>query len=141
VFARDNGTPYEANAVTKRFRQLAIDAGVRPVRLRDLRHGAASLMLAGGMPLALVSKRLGHSSITITADTYTHMLEDANREAARVTEQLVPRALREQSVSAAANPMADLPHSDRVSADHESGPPGTRTQNQRIKSPLLCQLS
>ena len=99
VFARENGTPYEPTRVTKRFRELAIAAGVRPIRLHDLRHGAASLMLAGGMPLALVSKRLGHSSITITSDTYLHLLEDASREAARVTEAMVPRASRDQSVT------------------------------------------
>jgi integrase len=45
------------------------------VRLHDLRHGRASLMLAVGIDIALVSKMLGHSSITVTADTYSHLLE------------------------------------------------------------------
>ncbi len=98
LFCRENGTPYDPAKVTERFRRLAIDAGVRPVRLHDLRHGSASMMLAGGMPLALVSKRLGHSSTVITGDLYLHLLEDANREAARVTEQMVPRASRDHSV-------------------------------------------
>lgn len=99
VFAREDGAPLHPETVTKRFRALALEAGLRPVRLHDLRHGAASLMIAGGVSLSLVSKRLGHSSIAITNDTYTHLLTDANREAASVTENLVPRTSRDQVVT------------------------------------------
>jgi len=68
-------------------------AGLRPVRLHDLRHGAASLMIAGGVDLAVVSKRLGHSSLSITADTYSHLLAGIGRQAADAAESLVrPRA-------------------------------------------------
>jgi integrase len=72
VFAQENGTPIRPERVTKRFAELVKAAGLRPVRLHDLRHGQASLLLAVGVPLAVVSKRLGHSSLTITADTYLH---------------------------------------------------------------------
>jgi hypothetical protein len=51
------------------------------VRLHDLRHGAASLMLAAGVPMAIVSKLLRHSSIGITVDTYGHLSEDTARTA------------------------------------------------------------
>jgi integrase len=68
-----------------------------PVRLHDLRHGAASLMLAAGVPISLVSKRLGHSSISITSDTYTHLLEGVGREAAERAAALVPRNRGDQS--------------------------------------------
>jgi integrase len=49
----------------------------------ELRHSAASLMLAEGVPLQVVSDILGHSSIRITADVYGHVLQPQRREAAR----------------------------------------------------------
>ena len=134
VFAREDGRPLEPIRVTKRFRTLAVEAGVRPVRLHDLRQGAASLMLSGGLPLALVSKRLGHSSISITSDTYTHLLEDANRHAAEVTEGMVPRGPRDRSVTTAPNPRAKIQPDEGETPGQRGGPPGDRTPNPRIKS-------
>jgi integrase len=63
VFAREDGNPIPPGRVTKRFRELVAPAGLRRVRLHDLRHGAASLRLAAGVDIAVVSKTLGHSSI------------------------------------------------------------------------------
>ena len=56
-------------------------------------------MLAAGVPLAVVSKRLGHSSVAITSDTYSHLLEGVGRKAAERAAALVPRRRREQFVS------------------------------------------
>ncbi len=70
VFAREDGTRLHPELATKTFARLARQAGVRPVRLHDLRHGQASLMLAAGVDMAVVSKRLGHSSITLTSDLF-----------------------------------------------------------------------
>jgi integrase len=95
VFARQDGTPIPPERVTKRFAELVKSAGLRPVRLHDLRHGQASLLLAAGVPLAVVSKRLGHSSLTITADTYSHLLEGVGRDAAERAAALVPRTRRD----------------------------------------------
>ena len=139
VFTREDGTPVHPSSVTKRFRELAIAAGVRPVRLHDLRHGAASLMIAQGVNLSVVSKRLGHSSISITNDTYTHLLADADLGAATATEQAVPRsAPRDQVVTRGANPQDTVPSAEAVSAGQSGGPPETRTRNLWIKSPQLC---
>lgn len=55
--------------MTKRFVELCDEAGVRQVRLHDLRHGRASLLLAAGVDIAVVSKILGHGSLSITSDT------------------------------------------------------------------------
>lgn len=99
VFAREDGNPLPLDAVTKRFGELCDAAGVRRVRVHDLRHGSASLLLAAGVDLALVSKRLGHSSVTITADTYSHLLEGVGREAAERAAALVPRNRGDQSVT------------------------------------------
>jgi integrase len=82
LFAREDGNPLALDAVTKRFRELEKEAGLRPVRLHDLRHGAASLRLAAGTDIAIVSKVLGHSSVSITSDTYSPLLAGVDRAAA-----------------------------------------------------------
>lgn len=103
VFAREDGTPIPPERVTKRFAELVAEAGLRRVRLHDLRHGRASLLLAAGVDIALVSKIFGHSSISITSDTYSHLLDGIGREAAERASALVPRTRtndpRDQSVT------------------------------------------
>jgi integrase len=76
----------DASYVTKLFKRLVAQADLRLVRWHDLRHGAASFMIAGGVDVAVISKRLGHSSIRIPADVYGHLLPGAGRQAADVTE-------------------------------------------------------
>lgn len=58
------------------------DLGLDGVRLHDLRHSAASLLLAGGVPMRAVMDTLGPSSITLTADSYSHVLDEVRREVA-----------------------------------------------------------
>ena len=77
--------------VSRLFARLLKEADLPPVRLHDLRHGAATLALAGGANLKVVSEMLGHSTIAITADTYTGVLPEAAREAAEAAVGLVPR--------------------------------------------------
>ena len=57
-------------------------------------------MLAAGVPIAVVSKRLGHSSIAITSDTYSHLLGGVGAHAAEAAAGLVPRGRRAESVTA-----------------------------------------
>lgn len=59
VFTRENGAPLHPEYVTRHFQLLTRRAGLREIRLHDLRHGSASLQLAAGVPIAVVSKRLG----------------------------------------------------------------------------------
>ena len=68
--------------------------GLPPVRLHDLRHGAASLMLAAGVGLAVVSETLGHSTLGLTADTYISLYQEVATAAAEAAAALVPRASR-----------------------------------------------
>jgi len=79
IFARENGAPLALDAITKRFRELVAEAGLRPVRLHDLGHGAAWLRLAAGADIAVVSKLLRHSSVSITSDTYSHLSPESAR--------------------------------------------------------------
>lgn len=99
VFARPSGDPQHPERVTKRFGQLVKSSGLRPTRLHDLRHARASLLLASGTDISLVSKMLGHSSIAITADTYSHLLAGVGKRAAEAADALVPRKPRDQSVT------------------------------------------
>ena len=68
--------------VLDRFIALTAAAGLPRVRLHDLRHLAATLMLAAGVPLALVSKTLRHSKVGITADLYAHLTRESALAAA-----------------------------------------------------------
>jgi integrase len=113
VFAMEDGNPLHPERLTKRFNRLVATSGLRKVRLHDLRHGRASLLLGSGMDIALVSKIMGHSSITLTADTYSHLLAGAGRRAAEAADALIPRAPRDQVVtSAVLEGPADLPSAD-----------------------------
>ena len=142
VFAREDGNPLPLDHVTKRFRELCQAAGLRPIRLHDLRHGAASLMLAAGVDLALVSKRLGHSSVSITSDIYSHLLEGVGRAAAERAAALVPRNRRDQEVTNPASAPGEGGSPDGEKPQVTGGAPrGNRTPNPLIKSQLLCRLS
>ena len=81
IFERDVGIAWDPDAVTRRFRSYASLAGFGSLRLHDLRHTHASLMLAGGVHLKVVSERLGHSSVGITGDLYSHVLPTVQLEA------------------------------------------------------------
>ncbi|SEP54513.1 Site-specific recombinase XerD, partial [Amycolatopsis saalfeldensis] len=71
LFTQPDGSPLHPADVTARFQELARLAGLPPIRLHDLRHGAATLALAAGADMKTVQNMLRHSSITVTADTYT----------------------------------------------------------------------
>lgn len=82
VFTRQDGTPIHPQSATDEFRRISADAKLPPIRLHDLRHGTATQALAAGVDLKVVSEILGHSSITITADTYSSVLDELKRDAA-----------------------------------------------------------
>src|SRR6266542_3201581 len=66
VFTTPDGSPLHPDWLTRRFRRLVTDSGLPPVRLHDLRHGAASLAHAAGADLKTVQEQLGHTSIVLT---------------------------------------------------------------------------
>jgi integrase len=71
--------------LTYRFRILVTRSGLPPIRLHDLRHGAAGLVQTAGADLKTVQDQLGHASIGLTADTYTSVLDSGQHPAAAAT--------------------------------------------------------
>jgi hypothetical protein len=78
--------------LTHVFQKLIAEHDVPPIRLHDLRHGAATLALAAGVELKVVQEMLGHSSIVLTADTYTSVLPEVAHRAAEQTAAHLLRA-------------------------------------------------
>jgi integrase len=91
VFTRENGEPLHPAMATDQFERLAHAAGLPPIRLHDLRHGAATLGFAAGLDIKVVSAMLRHSSVSITADLYALILPDVAAQASEAVAKLVPR--------------------------------------------------
>src|SRR5664280_2626733 len=73
VFVSTTGTMLEPRNVNKRWHELRVQAGLPWLRLHDLRHACASLMLAAGASPRTVMKTLGHSQISLNMNTYAHV--------------------------------------------------------------------
>ena len=82
VFPRPFGKPLDPATLTSNFEKLAKNAGIEHVRLHDLRHFHATTLLRAGTHLKVVQERLGHASISNTADTYSHVAPDPQKQAA-----------------------------------------------------------
>lgn len=89
VFAKPDGTPVLPWSFTASFRYLVERAGVQRIRLHDLRDTHASLLAKAGVPIEVISKRLGHSDISITAERYLHIYMDRDAEAAGAFDRLL----------------------------------------------------
>jgi len=84
VFTDPHGAAVKPSHVTHRFSAAVRASGLPPVRLLDLRYGAATLALAAGVDLKTVQAMLGHSTIVTTADIYTSVLPELQRDAAAI---------------------------------------------------------
>jgi len=137
VFCREDGQPYDPADVTRRFKGLATAAGLPGTHLHAFgRHGHASLLLASGVDIAVVSKRLRHSSIAITSDTYAHLLEGVGRRAAESAAALLPARSQpgcDTDVTGEPVPPDPDPAEVGIVVGQDGGPRGTRTHNPRIK--------
>jgi integrase len=89
VFAREDGSTYHPDYVSKHFDILVHRTGLRRIRLHDLRHTHATLGLAAGIPVKVMSDRLGHSSVMVTLDTYSHVTLAMDHSAANLIAGLV----------------------------------------------------
>ena len=92
VFTKPDGSPLDPEKVTKAFAKVAKEAGFSGIRLHDLRHSHASLMLKAGASPKAISERLGHASISITMDVYAHLLPGIQEEAAQRFSDLLAKS-------------------------------------------------
>lgn len=83
------GQPISPNVLNKYFRRTVYNLKIPYVRFHDLRHTNATLLLKKGIPAKIVSERLGHSSITITLDTYSHVLVDMQKDSSVALDDLI----------------------------------------------------
>lgn len=89
MFTDCRGGPVHPHAISQAFSRIARRASVPVIRLHDLRHTHATLLIATGVPVKVVSERLGHAMPSFTIDTYQHVLPGMQADAARVFLQLV----------------------------------------------------
>jgi integrase len=82
VFASAVGTPLEPRNVTRQFKALLKAANLPDMRLHDLRHSCATLMLVQGVSPRVVMETLGHSQVSLTLNTYSHVLPALQQDAA-----------------------------------------------------------
>ncbi len=83
VFSTFDGKPLRPNTISRAWHNLAAKAGVRVIRFHDARHTHASIMLKQGIHPKIVQERLGHSTISITLDTYSHVAPGLQEAAAK----------------------------------------------------------
>jgi integrase len=89
VFTEPDGRWHAPDALTRAFRRVVATAPVPRIRLHDLRHTHATLMLQAGVPAKVVSERLGHASVRMTLDVYAHVLPVMDSEAVERFTELV----------------------------------------------------
>ncbi|MBT9142762.1 MAG: putative defective protein IntQ [Syntrophomonadaceae bacterium] len=95
VFSTPDGSPLKPDCITQAFTRITRSIGLYGVRFHDLRHTHATLMLWQGIHPKVVSERLGHSSVAITLDTYSHVLPGLQEAAAlRFEESLQGTSIR-----------------------------------------------
>ena len=87
LFGDLEGKPILPSTLTHAWSRIVKKAGLKPVRLHDARHTHASIMLKQGIHLKIVQERLGHSSITITLDTYSHVAPGLQQAAANLFDE------------------------------------------------------
>ncbi|TGB05756.1 site-specific integrase [Streptomyces sp. MZ04] len=101
LFTQEDGSWLHPGKVTDLFERLVATSGLPPIRLHDLRHGAATLMLAADVDVKIVSDTLGHSDTRITRDIYQSVLPQVGKNAAEATAKLVPLQRKAEQEEAA----------------------------------------
>ena len=91
MFTQLDGSPIDPDRVSKEFPKLVRAEGLPHLTFHGLRHAHATLALSAGVNPKIVSERLGHSSISVTMDIYSHALPGMQEEAASAVEQLLDR--------------------------------------------------
>jgi integrase len=89
VFTMPDGSPIHPQRISAWFLQHTRAAGLPRIRLHDVRHSYATAALAAGIPPKVISQRLGHATIAITMDTYSHVIPGLDEQAAETVARLI----------------------------------------------------
>lgn len=125
VFCRPDGRPLGPHLVLDRLHRLSEEAGVPRVTVHDLRHLAATITISAGVPLTVVSKTLRHSTLSTTANLYSHLTQQAAHQAVDTIDHVLSGA--EQPVGRTARPAWLRPPRDHLHRLREA--------LQRLRSP------
>jgi integrase len=109
VFSHPDGRPLRPNSVTRALKRTGESGGLKGIRLHDLRHAHASILLKQGVHPKIVQERLGHSSISTTLDIYSHLLPGLDEAAARRFEEGLQGVSYEVAVENVAKMSPNLP--------------------------------
>jgi integrase len=113
VFTQLSGAALHPARITAMFEREAFDAQLPPIRLHDLRHGAATLAHAAGADIKAIQAMLRHANLAITADTYTTVLQETQSALAEGMGSVVPRLRPVSDPSDTLGPTtAPQPHPD-----------------------------
>ena len=99
VFSHIDGKPLDPGVVSHTFAKVLKKAGLPHIRFHDLRHSRATLLLKAGIHPKIVSERLGHANISITLDTYSHVLPGLEERAAERFDEMLKSRLIAEDVS------------------------------------------
>ncbi|WP_372419614.1 tyrosine-type recombinase/integrase [Actinotalea solisilvae] len=91
VFTTEVGTPLDPSNVRRSYARLARSAGLEHLHPHMLRHAAASLLSAAGVPIEDISDTLGHRSVAVTAEVYRHPIAPVRSGHMAAMNQLLPR--------------------------------------------------
>ena len=93
VIHKSNGEPYNPDSITQKWERFLEKNNLRKLRLHDLRHSCATLMIANGIDPKTVQYRLGHADISITMNTYAHCTPQMDQAAAQTMDKVVFAAM------------------------------------------------
>ena len=88
VVTNVDGSAPNPEAFSNLFAKLVRAAGLQPIRLHDLRHSYATAALAAGVPVKVLSQRIGHADVGVTLTVYAHVMPGDDEEAARRADAL-----------------------------------------------------
>lgn len=89
VFCTVQGLPLHGSTITHQFHRILERAEIERRRFHDLRHSTATVLMGEGVPARVVMELLGHSQISLTMNTYSHVLPEMQREAGRRMEDFL----------------------------------------------------
>ncbi|MFC1861257.1 tyrosine-type recombinase/integrase [Chloroflexota bacterium] len=141
VFIGLNGRPLNPDTVTHAFAKVVKKAGLKSIRMHDLRHTHATLMLMAGIHPKIVSERLGHTSISVTLDIYSHVLQGLQEAAAEKFDRIFEVDVSENSEPNVSKMLANGSNIDGKSGEIRSGAGEARTPDLLTASLLAIVLT